>query len=250
MSEEKGTDTGSEGRWARLPGVVLMVLVLVVAGLLSALTAMRIVIRGREVEVPELAGMTEPEAAGILASHGLEMKLASRRFSPSVQKDRIMDQIPVPGTRLKAERSVKVLVSLGERRFSVPDVEGASLRATQLTLTERGLSVGNTLFAHTNGGEPSTVVYQSPEAGDIGASDPAVNVLVSLGPVDRYYVMPDLKGRPASEAIERVRSEGFRLGEITYTRDVGVRAGTVVQQRPRAGYKLSKTDIILLEVSQ
>ena len=117
MSEEKGTDTGSEGRWARLPGVVLMVLVLVVAGLLSALTAMRIVIRGREVEVPELAGMTEPEAAGILASHGLEMKLASRRFSPSVQKDRIMDQIPVPGTRLKAERSVKVLVSLGERRF-------------------------------------------------------------------------------------------------------------------------------------
>ena len=215
MSKKKGTDTGSEGRWARLPGVVLMVLVLMVAGLLSALTAMRVVIRGREVEVPELLGKTEAEAA-----------------------------------RLLVERSVKVLVSLGERRFSVPDVEGASLRATQLMLTQRGLSVGNTLFAHTNGGEPSTVVYQSPEAGDIGASDPAVNVLVSLGPIDQYYVMPDLQGSPALPAIDRVKSEGFRLGEITYTRNAGVRAGVIVQQQPPAGYKLSKTDIILLEVSQ
>ena len=97
MSEEKGTDTGSEGRWARLPGVVLMVLVLVVAGLLSALTAMRIVIRGREVEVPELAGMTEPEAAGILASHGLEMKLASRRFSPSFRRIESWTRFRFPG---------------------------------------------------------------------------------------------------------------------------------------------------------
>ncbi len=250
MSKKKGTDTGSEGRWARLPGVVLMVLVLMVAGLLSALTAMRVVIRGREVEVPELLGKTEAEAARLLASNGLELRLASRRFSPSVAKDRIMDQIPAPGTRLKVERSVKVLVSLGERRFSVPDVEGASLRATQLMLTQRGLSVGNTLFAHTNGGEPSTVVYQSPEAGDIGASDPAVNVLVSLGPIDQYYVMPDLQGSPALPAIDRVKSEGFRLGEITYIRSTGVRAGVIVQQQPPAGYKLSKTDIILLEVSQ
>jgi len=244
-----GPEAGSEGRWARLPGAGWMVLVLIVAGLLSSLSAMRVVFRGREVEVPALSGLTAAEAARALADNGLELKLSSRRFSETVQKDRIMDQIPAPGTRLKVERSVKVLVSLGERRFSVPDVEGASLRATQLMLTERGLSVGNTLYSHTDGGEPSTVVYQSPQAGDVGASDPAVNVLVSLGSADRYYVMPDLKGRPEAEAIELVRGAGFRLGEIIYAADAGVRRGTVVQQQPPAGYRVAKTDIILLEVS-
>ena len=172
-------DDARDDRWARLAGVLLMVLVLVVAGLLSALTAMRFAIRGQEVEVPDLTGTTQVEAARILSERGLELRLSGRRFNSTVGKDRILDQIPAPGSRLKLERGVKVVLSLGERQFSVPDVEGASLRATQLMLTQRGLSVGNTLYAHTEAGEASTIVHQSPPAGDIGGSDPAVNVLVS-----------------------------------------------------------------------
>ncbi len=243
-------DDAHDDRWARLAGVLLMVSVLVAAGLLSALTAMRFAIRGQEVGVPDLVGKSQVEAARILAERGLELRLSSRRFSSTVPKDRIMDQIPAPGSRLKLERGVKVLLSLGERQFSVPDLEGASVRATQLMLTERGLSVGNTLFAHTDAGEASTIVHQSPPAGDIGGSDPAVNVLVSLGPPAEYYVMPDLTGRRLDEVVEQVRNEGFRLGEVTYDQHPGIERGRIVQQQPPVGYKLSRSDPILLEVSQ
>ena len=239
-----------DDRWARLAGVLLMVLVLVVAGLLSALTAMRFAIRGQEVEVPDLTGTTQVEAARILSERGLELRLSGRRFNSTVGKDRILDQIPAPGSRLKLERGVKVVLSLGERQFSVPDVEGASLRATQLMLTQRGLSVGNTFYAHTGVGEASTIVHQSPPAGDIGGSDPAVNVLVSLGPLAEYYVMPDLTGRRLDEVIEQVRNEGFRLGEVTYAEHPGIARGRIVQQQPPVGFKLSSSDLILLEVSQ
>ena len=211
---------------------------------------MRFVIRGHEVEVPDLAGKTQVEAARILSERGLELRLSSRRFSSTVGKDRILDQIPAPGSRLKLERGVKVLLSLGDRQFSVPDLEGASLRASQLMLTQRGLSVGNTLYAHTEPGEASTIVHQSPPAGDVGGSDPAVNVLVSLGPLAEYYVMPDLTGRPLDEVVEQVRNEGFRLGEVTYDRHPGIERGRIVQQQPPVGYKLSRSDVILLEVSQ
>jgi len=48
----------------------------------------------------------------------------------------------------------------------------------------------------------------------------------------------------------RARTEGFRFGKINYRKYPGVDAGIVIQQKPQAGYRVSKNDIILLEVSQ
>ena len=49
-------------QFSRWSSIALMVAILSVAGILSALTAMRFAIRGREVMVPSLVGKTEAEA--------------------------------------------------------------------------------------------------------------------------------------------------------------------------------------------
>lgn len=241
---------GGESPFSRWSGIVLMTAILIVAGILSALTAMRFAIRGREVVVPELIGKTQDEAARILADSGLLLNVSSKRFSSNVPEGHILDQIPPSGTRLKTNRSVKVLLSLGERRFAVPDLVGASLRAAQLTLAQRRLSLGNTLYAHTSEGEPATVAYQSPTPGTQEGSDPSVNILISLGPPAEYFIMPDLIGQPAELVASRARSEGFRVGKMNYRKYPGVEPGVVIQQKPQAGHRLSKSDIILMEVSQ
>lgn len=248
-SEAAAPKNGPDSFWARLSIALLMALVLVVAGILSAMTAMRFVIRGQEVEVPELAGMAEEDAADILREHGLVLELDSSRFNSTVPEGLILDQNPRAGTRVKRDRSVRVLLSLGNRQFAVPDLGGSSLRSAQIVLDQRGLSVGNTLYSHTEEGDPSTVVFQAPEAGDVGDDDPAVSVLVSLGSIEQYYVMPDVTGQPAEEVTSRLRSEGFRLAEVTYVPQSDVGQGRIVHQQPAAGYKVSKNDIIFLEVS-
>ena len=225
-------------------------MVLAVAGMLSAMTAMRFAIRGQEVEVPGLEGMVQIEAMRMLTERGLGFELDSSRFSETNAEGQILSQSPAAGARVKSDRSVRVLLSLGERQFPVPEVAGSSFRSAQILLTQRGLSVGNTVYSHTGQGDASTVVYQRPEAGDIGADDPAVNVLVSLGPIEQYYVMPDLTEQTADALVTRMRSEGFRLGEITYFEQVGMPPGRVVGQQPAAGYKISKNEVINLEVSQ
>src|SRR5437016_7542392 len=128
-------------RFSRWSGIVLMVAILGVAGIVSALTAMRFAIRGREVEVPPLAGKTADQAKDILIRNNLVFKVASSRFSGNVPEGHILDQIPPAGTRLKVNRTVRVLVSLGERRFAVPNLKGTSLRAAQLTLAQRKLAL-------------------------------------------------------------------------------------------------------------
>ena len=47
-----------QGEFSRWSSIVLMVAILAVAGVVSALTAMRFAIRGRQVVVPELMGKT------------------------------------------------------------------------------------------------------------------------------------------------------------------------------------------------
>ena len=227
-----------------------MIAILGVAVIVSALTAMRFAIRGREVEVPPLAGKTTDQAKEILSHNGLVLKVASSRFSSEVPEGHILEQIPPIGTRLKVNRTVRVLVSLGERRFAVPNLVGTSLRAAQLTLAQRKLALGKTLYAHTSDGDPSTVVYQAPKPGTQEGSDPSVNILISLGPPAEYFIMPDLIGKSADLVSSRARTEGFRLGKVNLRKYPGVEPGVVIQQKPQAGYRLTKSDIILLDVSQ
>jgi eukaryotic-like serine/threonine-protein kinase len=235
---------------ARWSGIILMVAVLAVAGIVSALTAMRFAIRGREVTVPELVGKTEDEARTLLQERQLLLKISSKRFSADIPEGRIVDQIPAKGTRLKTSRNVKVLLSLGDRRSAVPNLVGASLRAAQLTLSQRHLALGNTLYAHTTAGEPSTVVFQSPGPGSLEGSDPSVHILISLGPAEQFFIMPDLIGQPAELVASRAKAEGFRMGKLNYRKYPGVEPGVVIQQKPQAGYRLSQSDLILLDVSQ
>ena len=239
-----------ESQFSRWSSITLMVAILCVAGILSALTAMRFAIRGREVVVPSVVGKTESEATEILNRSGLVLKVSSKRFSSDVPEGHVLEQIPAKGTQLKANRTVKILLSLGDRRFAVPNLLGTSLRAAQLMLNQRRLTVGNTLFAHTAVGEPSTVAYQSPSPGTVEGTDPSVNILISLGPAAESFIMPDLIGRPAELVMARARTEGFRIGKINYRSYPGVDPGVIIQQKPQAGYRLSKTETILLDVSQ
>jgi beta-lactam-binding protein with PASTA domain len=239
----------TKDKLSRFTGIALMVSILVVAGIFSAMTAMRVAIRGREVVVPDLAGKTEMEARQILEKDKLVLRVSQSRFTPGVPEGRVVEQNPPKDTHLKTGRSVKVLVSLGEQKYPVPDLVGTSARSAQLTLAERKLSLGIADFAHTNEGEPSTVVYQSPQPETVGA-DPTVNILVSLGPLEQYYVMPNLVGQSADSVSARARVEGFKVGKPSFRKYPGIAPGIVIQQKPQAGYRLSKNDSILLEISQ
>jgi serine/threonine-protein kinase len=243
-------ESKSENQFSRWSSMILMVAILTVAGLVSALTAMRFAIRGKEVEVPKLVGKTKEEAEQILRNGGLKLKITSSRFSSDIAEGKILLQDPSAGTRLKTDRTVKVLVSLGAQRFAVPNLVGTSLRAAQLTLAQRRFMLGNTVYTHTDDGESSTVAYQSPKPGTQEGADPSVDIVISLGPPAQYFIMPDLIGKPAELVSARIRTEGFHLGKVNYRKYPGVEPGVVIFQKPQAGYRLTKPDVIFLDVSQ
>ncbi len=123
--------------------MLLLALVLLTVALVSALTAMRFAIHGREVTIPKLVGMTPLEAERAVAVSGLEVVVERQFYSPDISEGRIMSQVPLAGVKVRRGWAIRVAQSLGPQRVAIPDVTGESERVAELNVRRRGLDLGS-----------------------------------------------------------------------------------------------------------
>src|SRR5438477_5817258 len=172
--------------------MMLLVFILASAAFLSAITAMRIAIHGREVTMPNLVGKTVVEANTMLRSRGLMLRVADRVYS-ELPINAVVRQTPPAGLLMKVSQQAHVVLSLGQRQLQIPLLEGNSLRASRIVLLRAGLQVGEVSGVTMPTTPVDTVVIQNPKPG-AGAATPRVDVLVSQGTRETAYVMPHLTG--------------------------------------------------------
>src|SRR5271157_3333102 len=165
-----------------------LVFILASAAFLSAITAMRIAIHGRETTMPNLVGKNVAEASQILRSKGLILRVADRVYS-DVPINQVVRQTPPPGMLMKVSQQAHVVLSLGQRELEIPNLEGSTLRVSRIELLRGGLQVGEVSSLALPDQPMDTVVQQNPKPGKGGAT-PRVDVLVAGVPKDRAYVMP------------------------------------------------------------
>src|SRR2546423_1737985 len=171
--------------------MTLLVFILASAAFLSAITAMRIAIHGREVTMPNLVGKNVSEASQMLQSRGLVLRVADRIYSDQ-PINVVVRQTPTSGLLMKVSQQAHVVLSLGQRQLQIPLLEGNSLRASRIELLRAGLQVGE-VSGVTVPTPVDTVMIQNPKPG-AGAATPRVDVLVSQGPRELAYVMSHLTG--------------------------------------------------------
>jgi len=226
--------------------MALLVFILAAAAFLSAITAMRIAIHGREVNMPNLVGKNVTEANGLLRSRGLVLRVADRIYS-ELPINVVVRQSPPPGMLMKVSQQAHVVLSLGQRQLQIPLLEGNSLRASRIELLRGGLQVGE-VSGITSGDEPAdTVMLQTPRPG-AGAASPRVDVLVSDGPRENAYVMPHLVGLNEAEAQHRLDVAGLRR-KVNYVSAPQWPHGAVIDQTPLAGQRIPAASTIELTVA-
>ena len=228
----------------------LLVLALAATAGISALTTMRVVLTSQEVTVPTLLEKRIPEAGALAARQGLLLRVEGRRNDAKVPADRIMSQEPEPGSTLKTQRTIRVWVSLGPRRLTVPPVEGESLRTGRLSLEQAQVPVGRVVEV-SDGAAEGTILQQHPPPGETDSlAGDGASLLVSLGPQNRDYVMPDLIGKKAGEVLDALRLAGLKVAEVRYRTYAGVGPGVILRQVPPAGHKVSAQGQIALDISK
>src|SRR5215831_6428841 len=118
----------------------LLVFILAAAAFLSAVTAMRFAIQGREVTMPNLVGKTSADALAILQGRGLQLRVVDRVYS-ELALNSVVRQSPPEGERMKVSQNAHVVLSLGPQNVTIPALVGESLRVARIQLLQAGLQL-------------------------------------------------------------------------------------------------------------
>jgi serine/threonine-protein kinase len=227
--------------------MVLLAFILASAAFLSAITAMRIAIHGREVSMPNLVGKSVTDANSELRSRGLLLRVADRIYSEQ-PINTVVRQTPPPGLLMKVSQQAHVVLSLGQRQLQIPPLEGNSLRVSRIELLREGLQVGEVSGLTLPDIPADTVVMQSPKPG-AGAASPRVDVLVSQGPREEAFVMPHLIGLNTADAVRRLESAKLARKLNTLSAPQWPH-GAVIDQTPTAGARLAASTTVELTIAE
>jgi serine/threonine-protein kinase len=229
--------------------MALMIFILASVAFLSALTAMRFAIQGREVTMPDVVGMKPAEAQQTLQGRGIGMKIEDRIYS-SLPADAVVRQIPPPHMRVKIGQYAHVVLSLGPQKATIPQLTEMSLRVARIELMRGGMQAGEIASAYLPGWPEDTVIQQDPVAGTSDVSSPHVDLLVSIGAKPAAFVMPDLSGLPLGEGESKLTGAGLKVAKLTISPIPDLPHGTIAQQVPARGARVDASTSIELQVAQ
>jgi beta-lactam-binding protein with PASTA domain len=237
--------------------LVLLALVLLVVALVSALSAMRLAIHGREVAVPELVGKTPAEARFIVEQIGLDLNVERQYYSPTVPEGQILSQLPPAGSQVRRGFQVRVAESLGPQRVDIPNVLGQSQRAANINIRRHGLDVGAIAQMQLPDAVPDRVLSQDPPPNASGISAPKISLLVAVPSQPHAFVMPSFVDQPLGSVTLALEDAGLRVGTVTQAPNGSAPgapvstpspASMIVSQSPAAGEKVLAGAAVSFEV--
>jgi hypothetical protein len=254
----------------RFFNILFGAMAMLAVALISAFLSMRLAIHGREVEVPNLAGLTISEASHAASSKGLSLNVENRFYSNDIAPGHVLAQSPASGATVRREWTVRVTESLGPQKVSVPNLIGQTERPASVLMRRLALERG-TVAQLPADGEPGVVLAQSPTPDASGIDRPRVSLLLSApaDPDSTAYVMPSLTGLTFTTAAYRAAAAGVHIASIEDVNlpaptapggsaagpvapaptTVAVPPGTVVDQSPLAGYRVVKGEAVHIKLT-
>jgi len=200
-----------------------------------------------DARVPDLTSRPMGEAEHLAGSRGLLLRTRAEQFDPSVPKGCVLNQDPPPGVVARRGSIVTVVVSLGEEKASIPPLRGQDFREVQLSLGRLGLEPGSIARTYSDDVPANEALASDPGPDSPIPQDKPVNVLMSLGPEPRRYLVPNWVGQRVRDVAEALTRAGLRHNLAG--RDAAL-AGVVVSQSPAPGTLIRSGEQVQLGVSR
>ncbi len=216
--------------------------------LLAGMISMVITEKHQPMIVPKIIGMDESQAEKALSYKGLHLKVTHAQFDERVPAGLVSEQSPKANNYVKRGQTVEVVLSKGNPKVKVPQIEGQTFAQAQIALAGSRLRVGRESLMNSQ--EPRDMVLaQVPAPDDLVDSFTEVNVLVSIGPKDPAFIMPDIQNQPMEKAFKALRPAGITIDKIKSEVHDDLDSETVLNQTPPAGTKIQKKDSVSFVVS-
>lgn len=200
-----------------------------------------------EVAVPDVTKMTVVEAQKLLEEKEFKVELEEKYGDPAKFKSgTVMEQSPAAGEKRKQRSLIILTICKGAELKPVPDLAGMSLSKAEQTVLSAGFKLGKVTKKHADGQRIGCVLSQSPKALDKAPKGSGIDLVINEG--DRE--VPNLIGKPISEAKKLLAGAGLKLGEIKTITDHSAVKNVVLASNPNAGTKIGAGDAVSITVAE
>lgn len=195
-----------------------------------------------ESTVPAVTGMRQEAAETAVRDAGLEPE--TTRQESSKPAGLVLGQSPDAGAKVDEGSTVRLVVSTGPPRETVPDVVGETQSQAVAALTAAGFEARTTeAFSDKKAG---IVVSQKPDAGAKLDEGGTVDLVVSKG--GKPVIVPDVVGATSADATSKLEAVGLKANVVAVPSSKP--AGTVVAQSPAPGKDATTGDTVRLNVAK
>ena len=192
----------------------------------------------QDIRVPNVVGLTFPEASRTLEQRGFKAQRGEQRFHNAAPRGTVLEQTPLAESTEQAGALVTLVVSSGQRYGTIPAVIGMTRELALDALETAGFDAGAVEMRPSN--EPRGAVIDSrPRPGTQAPMPSTVALVISEGPTT--ILVPDLIGRTVSDATQLLRQLGLNVGDIQYEfgGSVADAGAVVVTQTPPVGSQVN-----------
>jgi len=135
------------------------------------------------VTVPNVVGMSLPEARATMQQVGLLVAIESEEYSDEFPEPQtVVRVIPAPGTPVYQGSQIGLVISLGSTRVQVPDLRGLSIPEARRQLDAVNLRLGDQVrYQQSTRFERGRIIYSTPGPGEMTQRESSIEVVVSSG---------------------------------------------------------------------
>lgn len=193
---------------------------------------------GESQTVPDLIGKTTSEAMDALDNLHLEYAVMDSTFDPDERPLTILNQDPLPDSKVKSGRTIYVTVNMAEApKTEIPRFEvGTSLVSVREILESHGLKVGEIIYKPF---EYRDVFLDMRIHGERKSLKPGtripkgtkIDLVLGNGLGDTKIIIPDLRGLTYIEAVNLIQLKELSIGTVIATGSIKDSADALVYRQ-------------------
>jgi beta-lactam-binding protein with PASTA domain len=217
---------------------------------LSVYSTVSLLVKGDEINAPDLIGKSLTEAYAIAAKKGIIIKKVVGDFGQAYAPNTVVNQFPAPDSGVKEKSVLKIFVASEVGQTVVPGLTARSQRGCDVLLKNSKLKKGHVAFISSRDVPLDDVIGQSVPEGSRIAAGSAIDLLISKGGESLSFIMPDLIGKQADKVLVFFETRGLKISKIEEVAYFGLKPGIILKQFPSPGFEISAKNLISVQVSK
>ena len=204
----------------------------------------------KEVQLPNFVNMTQEEAEQTAEELNLKLVVESEEYSPEVEAGKIISQDPTyqEDYMVKEKSEIKVIISKGTEKTTVPKVEGMTREEAEQALEEAKLKAEVT-EENDEEVEAGIVISQEVEPDTEVDAGTVIKIVVSKGSGIVKVKVPSLIGKTEQEAKDLLSAANLEVNVVT-DEDESKNDGVVLRQSQDAGTEVEEGTTITITVNK